>query len=436
KGVTCQDCHEPHALMLRAEGNALCARCHNQAVFDTRKHHFHEPGSTGAQCIDCHAPKQNYMVIDGRHDHSFRLPRPDLSLLLGSPNACKQCHQNQKNEWAASALDKWYGKTWRERPHYGAMLHAGVTQGIKALPGLIALAQDTKSPAIVRATAATLAQPLMRPEFITAARLLLLDADPSVRIAALGLVEAIDPINRVLLASPLLADSIRGVRIEAARILADVPESQFPDSRINALERATKEYQDYLAINADWPSENVNQGNFLLRQGQLDAAIASYERALKLDPLFAGAYVNLADAYRQLEREDEGEKQLRRGLALLPNSADLHHALGLLRVRQGNLSKALQELASANRLAPENARYAYVYAVALHSTGKKQEALSVLDKMASHQPYDLDLLNALISMYREKGDAKAALHYAKKASEVLPDDTALKQLVMELKADQ
>ncbi len=92
-GVTCMDCHEPHSLKLRAEGNALCTRCHNAAKFDTEQHHFHKQDSLGAQCMNCHAPEQNYMVIDGRHDHSFRLPRPDLSLSLGSPNACTQCHQ-------------------------------------------------------------------------------------------------------------------------------------------------------------------------------------------------------------------------------------------------------------------------------------------------------------------------------------------------------
>ncbi|MGR8952372.1 MAG: multiheme c-type cytochrome [Gammaproteobacteria bacterium] len=113
KGVTCLDCHEPHTLKLRAEGNALCVRCHNPAAFDGTRHHFHQPGSTGAQCVNCHAPKQDYMVIDGRRDHSFRLPRPDLSQSLGSPNACTLCHRNRKPEWAAAALDRWTGKSWR-----------------------------------------------------------------------------------------------------------------------------------------------------------------------------------------------------------------------------------------------------------------------------------------------------------------------------------
>ena len=56
--------------------------------------------------------------------------------------ACTQCHADRKPEWAAAAMDQWYGKTWRERRHYGTTLHAGATQGAKALPALLALAED------------------------------------------------------------------------------------------------------------------------------------------------------------------------------------------------------------------------------------------------------------------------------------------------------
>lgn len=431
-GVTCMDCHEPHSLKLRAEGNALCTRCHNAAKFDTEQHHFHKQDSKGAQCMDCHAPEQNYMVIDGRHDHSFRLPRPDLSLSLGSPNACTQCHQNRKPAWAATALDKWYGTSWRNRPHYGTALQAGATQGLKALPSLLGLAQDSASPAIVRATALTLVAPLMGPELLAFARQQLKDPDPSVRIAALGLIESVDTINRVLAATPLLTDPVRGVRIEAARILADVPDSQMTSGGLSARKSAMTEYLDYLKLNADWPAENVNLGNLYLRQHNVEAAITAYLRAIELDPRFVGAYVNLADAYRQQGRDDEGEKQLRLGLSLSPNAADLHHALGLLLVRKTDKTTALQELALAAKLAPDNARYAYVYAIGLNSAGKQREALAALKAADARQPYNLDILSALISMQRESGDNKAALVNARKAAEVLPDNKEIIQLITEL----
>jgi predicted CXXCH cytochrome family protein len=432
KGVTCLDCHEPHALKLRAEGNALCTRCHQAAAFDTGRHHFHQAGSKGAQCVACHAPAQKYMMIDGRHDHSFRLPRPDLSNRLGSPNACTQCHRDRKPEWAAAALDRWYGSAWRKRPHYGTVLHAGVTEGIKAVPALLGLAQDPRIPAVVRATAAALAGPGMRPEFFAEARTLLQDADPSVRMAALGLAEGFDSTLRARTAGPLLSDPILGVRMEAARIVADVPDGQLTPAQLAAREKATREYREALALNADWPSENVNEGNFLLRQGRMDAAMAAFRRALELDPLLIGAYVNLADLYRQQGRDGEGEKLLREGLIRLPNAADLRHALGLLRVRQGRTAAALQELMAAAALAPENPRYAYVYAVALHSSGQLREALAALKEAEARHPYDLDLLGALIAMLREAGEDKSALDYARKAVAALPDDENIKRLVQEL----
>ncbi len=37
-GVTCSNCHEPHSLALRAQGNALCAQCHLPAKFDVAAH--------------------------------------------------------------------------------------------------------------------------------------------------------------------------------------------------------------------------------------------------------------------------------------------------------------------------------------------------------------------------------------------------------------
>jgi predicted CXXCH cytochrome family protein len=432
QGVICMDCHEPHALKLRAEGNALCTRCHNAEQFDTEKHHFHKADTKGALCMDCHAPEQNYMVNDGRHDHSFRLPRPDLSQSLGSPNACTQCHQKQKPEWAAKTLDKWYGKSWRDRPHYGTTLHAGVTNGIKALPSLLELTQDSATPAIVRATAVTLIKPMMTPELLTFARQQLQDADPSVRMAGLGLIESLDPINRTLSASPLLSDPIRGVRIEAARILADIPDSQMSASRLESRNHAMQEYREALQLNADWPSENSNLGNLYMRQGKLDDAIAAYQRALSLDPHFVGAYVNIADAYRQQQRDEEGEQQLRKGLALIPDAADLHHALGLLLVRKADKTAALTEFAKANKLVPNDVRYAYVYAIALNSLGKQRNALTVLKNADKRQPHNLQLLSALISMHREAGDNKAALIYARKAAEVLPNNKEIAQLITEL----
>jgi predicted CXXCH cytochrome family protein len=434
KGVTCLDCHEPHTAELRVQGNALCARCHDASRFDSLEHHFHEPGTPGAQCVECHMPAQNYMVVDARRDHSIRLPRPDLSETLGSPNACTQCHADRKSGWAAAAMDEWYSEGWRERAHYGTTLHAGETQGVSAVPGLLRLAQETSMPALVRAAAATLLQPYMRQDLLMTARSLLQDADPELRIAALRLIEPADPVNRLLAAGSLLEDPVRGVRIEAARILADVPDEEFTQIRRRARASALNEYLAALKQNADWPAENVTLGNLYLRQGNAAKAIEAYERALALDVQFAGAYVNLADVYRMQSQDDVGEQVLRRGLAQLPQVADLHHALGLLLVRKGDTAAAVTELELAAQLAPDSVRYTYVYAVALHSTGQVSKALTVLRETDVRHPNTPDILGALVSMYREVGDNPAALEYARKLAAALPEDRAVQRLLTELEA--
>jgi len=436
RGVTCMDCHEPHALKLRAEGNALCTRCHNAAAFDTQAHHFHKAGGKGAQCVECHMPAQNYMIVDPRRDHSIRMPRPDLSTSLGSPNACTQCHGDRKPDWAAAAMDNWYGTRWRERWHYGTTLHAGATQGAKVLPSLLALAEDARTPSIVKATAAALAQSYVGPGHLPDVRKLLADADPEVRIAALGLLEPFEPAVRVQACASLLTDSVRGARIEAARVLSDIADDQFSPEQLNLRDKATLEYVESLRQDADWPAANVNLGNLRMRQKRFDEAIAGYQRALFLDAHFAGAYVNLADAYRQLGRDAEGEKVLRRGLANLPDAADLHHGLGLLLIRKGDKAAALEELRLAAALAPDNARYVYVYAIGLHSAGRRDAALAALGKAAARRPYDLDVLSALVSLNREARNNKAALVYAKKIAEVLPQDAEVGRLVAELERNQ
>ncbi|MGA9396428.1 MAG: tetratricopeptide repeat protein [Azonexus sp.] len=431
-GVTCMDCHEPHSLKLRAEGNALCTRCHNAAEFDAPKHHRHLAGGQGAQCVTCHMPTQNYMVIHARQDHSLRIPRPDLSQSLGSPNACTQCHTDKKPAWAASAMDNWYGKAWRERPHYGTTLHAGETRGPLALPALLELAANPTAPAIVRATAATLAQPYANPGTLPAIQVLLHDGDPSVRIAALGMLAPLDASSRVQAAAPLLGDPVRGVRSEAANVLADIPDTQIPEDNRAARLTALQEYEASLTQDADWPATNVNLGNLRLRQGRADEAVAAYERAVRLDPHFAGSYINLADAWRLQGRDPEAEKILRQGLAVMPQAAELHYALGLLLVRRHDNAAALKELVEAARLVPDNARYAYVRAIALNSAGKRAEALTVLRGANQRHPDDLDILGALISINREAGDRQAALRYAKQATVLLPDNADLRRLVAEL----
>jgi len=85
-------------------GNGVCAQCHLASTYDNPTHHRHQIAAAGSACVDCHMPSQLYMGVDARRDHSMRIPRPDLSMSTGAPNACNQCHTDQSADWAYSAL--------------------------------------------------------------------------------------------------------------------------------------------------------------------------------------------------------------------------------------------------------------------------------------------------------------------------------------------
>ncbi len=431
EGVTCKDCHDPHRLQVRGEGNSACAACHLPSKFDSESHHFHRAGGPGSSCVDCHMPTRTYMVVDPRRDHSFRVPRPDLTLATGSPNACDGCHETKKTaKWADEAWKRWYGES--ADLHYGVALDAGR----RGLPGAGAALEKTASdraiPGIVRATALSMLPTAPTPASSAVLSAGLSDPDPLVRLGAVEGAVALDSGSRHRAVVPLLGDEVRSVRIEAARALSELPRELFTPEQKASLERGVEEYVAAQLANADWPESHMNLGLLHLARGELARAAQSYETALNLDPQFSRAYVNLGDLRRMEGRDADAEALLRRGLEILPDDAELHHALGLTLVRLGRKPESLAELRQAFELRPEEARYGYVFGVALDGEGERARALEVLAETHERHPFDRDVLFALAAFHRESGSIAKARAYARKLVEVSPDDPATLQFLREL----
>ena len=420
-GVTCSDCHEPHTGKLRAQGNAVCANCHQAAKYDATTHHHHSGTGAGTRCVDCHMPATNYMVVDPRHDHSMRVPRPDLTLAQGTPNACNGCHDKNNARWAEQMIEQWYGHRPQGFQNYAGAFAYDERGAAEAGPSLARLAGDTSQPAIARATALEDLANYPSRKTVEAARAGLNDRDALVRRASVGTLAMLPPAQRLPLAAPLLDDPVRTVRMEAAYTLADAMQAAAPDQRA-AFDRAAAEYEATQRYNFDRPEARAALGNFFARQGRFDEAMVQMRSSIELDPEFVPAYVNLADLLRAQSLDAEGERVLRDGLKHMPRSAALHHALGLALVRQGRNTQALAELQRAAKLAPSDTRYAYVYAVGLNSAGKTQAAIAEIDRALAIRPDDRDLLVAAASFRQEKGDVVGARKYGKRLYERYPDD--------------
>jgi tetratricopeptide (TPR) repeat protein len=433
-GVTCSDCHEPHSQKLRAPGNQVCAPCHAPAKYDTDTHHFHRPGGQGAACAGCHMPITRYMLIDPRHDHSLRVPRPDQSVALGVPNACTRCHADRKPDWAAAKVQTWYGRNAVGYQRFAEAFH-GAEMGANAAGSLAAIVRDTSEPAIVRASAlARMPRDLNRsPDAVDVVKQAVADADPLVRRAAVAALESLPPDQRIEPAVPLLSDPVRLVRMEAARVLAPVRPEALSQAARAAYERAAADYVAAQRTNADRPGSLTNLGTFFAARQRVTDAETELRAAIVLDRTFVPAYVNLADLYRAERREPDVRRVLEEGLKAAPDDAALHYALGLALVRAQRTAEALTHIERAAARAPDNARFVYTYAVGLHSAGRPREAIAVLEKAWQRHPNDRDVLFALSSFNRDQGAVDRALRYAEQLAARYPDDAEAQRLLAQLR---
>lgn len=285
---------------------------------------------------------------------------------------------------------------------------------------LAELVRDTVTPDIARATALAALGPYINAATIDVIAQGLSEDDPGIRAADMRALESAPANIRVRLAFSALNDPVRAVRIEAARILASVPAGELPAEQQTLLDKGLQEYIEAQQAMAERPEAQVNLGNLHAARGETGQAVAAYRSAMELNPAYTPAYVNLADFHRSRGDEAEAEKVLRQAAAVIPGSGDVHHALGLSLIRQKRTAKALDELKEAATLAPENVRYAYVYAVALNSTGNTEQAIMVLQGVHNRFPNNPDILNALVAFHRDKGNQDAARIYADKLRAISP----------------
>jgi predicted CXXCH cytochrome family protein len=428
QGVRCTDCHDAHSLKLKAEGNAVCTQCHQpagnarfptlkKADYDSPAHHHHPAGSAGAQCAHCHIPAKNYMVIDARPDHSFRIPRPDLSVKIGTPNACTGCHDKKTAQWATDAVATWYGPGRRQEAHFGEVFAAARAQRPEAVGGLDALVAGREQPAIVRATALALLRGYGAAHTraaITAKN----DPDALVRAAAAGALVAVPAAERVAYVAPLLRDPVRLVRIEAARALVDIPPAQITGETRAAFDRGYAELFAAEQTLADMPPTQLNLAGLALRRGDIPAAEAGYRRALAMDPYFEAAYNALASFLSSQRRNADAESTLREGIRRVPANGHLHYSLGLLLAEEKRLPEAIAETEQAAKLLPGEARVLYNLGLMREQQGQLPQAEIALGKARALG--DNEAAYALALLYTKQGKADRALPLAEELARANP----------------
>ncbi|MER2495360.1 multiheme c-type cytochrome [Vibrio neptunius] len=372
KGVSCTNCHDPHNATLKIPEETVCAQCHSPQEYGSDKHTFHLPNSEASKCTTCHMPETTYMQVDPRRDHSWQIPRPDLSMNIGTPNVCTSCHEDKTDQWANSALEKWFPNSEHRNPrHFSIAFYASAINHNSAGNALSYVAQNSGESAIIRASALQrIANHLGQNSLVALARA----TKHQNELIRLGAVQgAINyPFDQKWqLLAPLLEDSVYAVRTEAAGALAKHWQSMTITQK-QRIEPALEEYVSIQIYNSDRGFGRTNLGNVYRAKGKLDKAITSYTSAIEIEPYYPNSHINLADLYKSAGKEELALNVLKQGLNAQPSSGVFMYSIGLSLIRQKNKSGAISYFKQATIAEPENAQYWLVYGLSLEQSSLTQ----------------------------------------------------------------
>jgi len=445
RGVRCNDCHDVHSIKLIREDNRLCLQCHRAREYDTKEHHFHkkrgENGEpirsaagdilfdvgTGTECVQCHMPGRNYMGIDYRPDHGFRIPRPDLSVKIKTPDSCKRCHYDKSSQWSGETITKWYGPG--RRFNYATVIEAGRKRQPDAFKDLVRLTSDPLYPVIVRATALALLSAYPGKESDRTMELALMDDEALIRRTAVDYIHISDQKGYDKRIAPLIYDPVKAVRIEAARQLAEESSMQLTAEHQKVFQTALKEFETAMEYSADFAFGRYNLGNLYVALNRPEEAIRNYLAAIKIDDLFYPAKVNLAMFYNKRGENEKAEEHLREVVKTHPELHETSYSLGLLLAEMKKYDSAVVYLKKAAKGMPERSRVHYNLGLLLQYLKKDGEAEGALLKALKIEPDNMDYLYALGDFYLKRGKLQKARSIAVQMVMKHPDKPIGKELL-------
>lgn len=470
KNIRCTDCHDPHSARLKFTGNQVCTSCHQHPAgkYDSLAHHRHNTGSKGAQCVECHMPPTTYMAVDPRRDHSLRVPRPDLSLKADTPNACTGCHlekaelSSEKREqfheyaewltaardgdpevraaleqvdrWAADHFRQWYGEKDDVDSHSAITLAAARRGDLTVEDDLIAVARNRTNSAIVRATSLLELTRFGTQDAVDAATRSLDDASPQVRMAAIGILQFLPEQSLAKLAVPMLDDQARGVRTEAARVLARVPRSVLRGPERQKLAAALEEYRAGVLVNNDRAAAHMTLGILSESLGATDDARRDYQMAIHVEPGVTGPRTNLAALFDRMAQEAQQQtvqlSRVDRQQAQHVFEQGMKYATEASRLRR----QELDLLARDAKLAPNSGPILYRYGLSLYLHERLEEAETALRQAVELEPNTPDFSLAIALFLQKQGRFAEALPYAQQLLAIRPGDATYRNLYHDLRA--
>ncbi|MEZ8635332.1 tetratricopeptide repeat protein [Vibrio cyclitrophicus] len=429
KGVTCTNCHDPHTAELKIAEEAVCGQCHIASEYAPEKHTFHEANTEASQCTTCHMPETTYMEVDPRRDHSWHIPRPDISQHIKTPNVCTSCHEDQTDQWADKQIGEWFPDSkYRNQQHFAVAFYADSIGHSGAEDALAYSAQDSSLSNIIRASSLErLGGNTGKNTLISLARAVKHD-DEMIRLGVVQGSSGFPFTDRWQILEPLLKDPVLSIRSETAGALVRYWGEMNPLQK-DQIKPALEEYIEIQRFNADRGFGRTNLGNVYRDLGQYQKAMELYQGAIEIEPYFENSYANLADLYRALGDEPKALAILKQGIQAQPKSSVLPYSAGLSLLRVKDYDKATDYLKQAAETAKTDPQYWYVYGLALEKSDvlAASKSLNKAYQFSRNPQHLYAQCEILARNYQKPGVVKAFEQCISSLSKVAPPE-AINQL--------
>lgn len=441
--LNCITCHTSSGRDRNKDNpNDACISCHKDKGEHMEEHTMHK-SSAELTCIDCHAPKREFVGRFLRSDHSFRPPMPEGTIRFKSPNACNMCHTDKSPEWANKVVKQRKNSNYQSMTmEWAQLIKEARNSEWKNLDKMLVHVKEGKLNEVVLTSFIRLLANCQDEKKWAPIINALNNESPLVRAAASsGLTGYVtEKAKNALIAA--CNDKYRLVRISAAAALVVFPPEQFYATDALLVAKATEEYMTSVVTRPDDWSSHYNMGVFYQNKGDAEKALESYEIAARLYPESLMPLINSSVIYSVLGNPAKAEENLRLAVKYDPDSEAANLNLGLLLAEQGKFveaEKVLKVALQANpeqavaaynlsvitarrdiaeavgyagiaaKAAPEDPKFAYTFAYYQVENNQKSEAIETLKGIIKGNPLYFNAIDFLANVYLEDGKKQEAI---------------------------
>jgi Tfp pilus assembly protein PilF len=144
--------------------------------------------------------------------------------------------------------------------------------------------------------------------------------------------------------------------------------------KMGQLDRALADYDKSISLDPNFWGPYNNRGLVFYEIGQLDRAIADFDHAISLAPARAEAYYNRGLVFDKMGQLDKALADYDQALSLSPYDADAYNNRGRILSRRGQLDRAIADFDHAISLNPAYAEAYYNRGLAFQASGQPDKA--------------------------------------------------------------